>query len=123
MIRYVYAGVLLHFAKRELETVFVHRFSHGTMPFFNIFKKYVSSYASRLLRIYNVLLLISSSAHYHILSGVLLAYSIYSPTFSANSPWIRGAIRENPTFLWSCLAVFLVRDFIRLIYAILTPTP
>ncbi|KAI0833408.1 3-oxo-5-alpha-steroid 4-dehydrogenase-domain-containing protein [Trametes gibbosa] len=87
--KYVYAAVLLHFFKREFETVFVHRFSHGTMPFFNVFK---------------------NSGHYHILSGVLLAYSIYSPTFAANSPYIRGTIRENPNFLWSCLAVWLFAE-------------
>ncbi|KAI9057322.1 hypothetical protein FKP32DRAFT_1598411 [Trametes sanguinea] len=87
--KYVYAAVMLHFFKRELETLFVHRFSHGTMPFRNVFK---------------------NSAHYHILSGLLLAYSVYSPTYAANSPYIRGTIRENPTFLWSCLAVWLFAE-------------
>lgn len=27
-----------HYAKRELETLFIHRFSHATMPFMNLFK-------------------------------------------------------------------------------------
>eukprot|EP00894_Picocystis_sp_ML_P001141 jgi/Pico_ML_1/51658/g234.t1 len=28
----------IHYAKRILETFFVHQFSHGTMPIFNLFK-------------------------------------------------------------------------------------
>ena len=82
--------VLLHFLKREFETVFVHRFSHATMPFRNIFK---------------------NSAHYHILSGLLLAWSVYSPWFSATSPYIRHTQRDNPTWLNMYVAIWLSAEF------------
>lgn len=41
--RYVYAMVMAHFLKREYESLFVHRYSHGTMPFAYVFRKYVYS--------------------------------------------------------------------------------
>jgi very-long-chain enoyl-CoA reductase len=56
------ALVLIHFAKREFETVFVHRFSLSTMPAFNVFK---------------------NSAHYWLLAGLNIAYWTYSPAAAA----------------------------------------
>ncbi|SZF03623.1 unnamed protein product [Blumeria hordei] len=50
--------IVLHFLKREIETIFVHKFSLSTMPLRNIFK---------------------NSAHYWIGSGVVLAYYVYHP--------------------------------------------
>ena len=55
-------AIVAHFVKREFETLFIHRFSAATMPAMNIFK---------------------NSAHYWLLSGLVLAYGLYSPTGSA----------------------------------------
>ncbi|PCH42356.1 hypothetical protein WOLCODRAFT_101986 [Wolfiporia cocos MD-104 SS10] len=85
----VYALVLLHFVKRELETIFVHRFSHGTMPFMNIFK---------------------NSGHYWVLSGVLLAGAVYSPIYNLHSGHILGSVRNNPKFIGACTALWLFAE-------------
>ncbi|KAG1738438.1 3-oxo-5-alpha-steroid 4-dehydrogenase-domain-containing protein [Suillus paluster] len=92
--RYVLTFVMLHFAKRELETLFVHRFSHATMPFKNIFK---------------------NSAHYHLGSGLALAYSIYSPVYGATSPYIRGTARNNPMYIQAGAAIWLFSEISNLI--------
>ncbi|WFD30272.1 very-long-chain enoyl-CoA reductase [Malassezia sp. CBS 17886] len=87
----VFTLVMLHFAKRELESLFVHRFSHGTMPLFNIFK---------------------NSSHYWILSGVLLAVGLYSPFLGQQA--VQGTLRDNCTFLAFWTAVWALAELANL---------
>lgn len=74
--------ICLHFVKRELETLFVHRFSAATMPFRNVFK---------------------NSFHYWALSGALIAAFIYSPSSAA-------AREPNPLLLYPGLALFILGE-------------
>ncbi|KAG7662445.1 TSC13 [[Candida] subhashii] len=70
--------VLLHFLKREYETINVHKFSNATMPIFNIFK---------------------NSSHYWILSGFNLAYFIYGPTHDSGISKYIFHVNDLPSWL------------------------
>ncbi|EOQ99013.1 hypothetical protein E3P92_03385 [Wallemia ichthyophaga] len=80
-----YTLILIHFFKREFETIFIHRFSNSTMPFLNIFR---------------------NSAHYHLLSGLLIAIAIYGPWYSLEA--LKHSHRSNPSYLaaWSAFWLF-----------------
>lgn len=51
-----------------------------------------------------------SSAHYHILSGLFLAYDVYRPAFSSTSPYIRGTFRDDEKYLWIFAGLLAVRS-------------
>ena len=53
--------VIGHYVKRELETLFIHRFSSATMPFSNLFK---------------------NCTHYWIIFGVLIGYFLFHPKYT-----------------------------------------
>lgn len=80
------ALVVFHYAKREVETIFVHRFSNDTMPAFNIIK---------------------NSTHYWILCGFCNMYFFLHPQYTAPA-WL------SESLLNLIAALFVVFEFLNL---------
>ncbi|KAJ3061896.1 3-oxo-5a-steroid 4- dehydrogenase [Podochytrium sp. JEL0797] len=74
--------VILHFLKREYETLFVHKFSNDTMPLTNLPK---------------------NCFHYWVLGGLLLAYPVYAPGFV-------GPLALGEDVIYSVLGLFVYAE-------------
>ncbi|KAJ3003422.1 3-oxo-5a-steroid 4- dehydrogenase [Thoreauomyces humboldtii] len=72
---------VLHFLKREYETLFVHRFSNDTMPITNLPK---------------------NCFHYWVLGGLFLGYPVYSPGFTGG--YLGGA--KSDVFVYTLVGVW-----------------
>jgi very-long-chain enoyl-CoA reductase len=76
--------VLFHYFKREVETIFVHRFSNATMPWFNIIK---------------------NSMHYWFLSGLMIAYFLYHPLYTPPA-WLVA----SPIVMYALVGGFFIAE-------------
>ncbi|SCZ87477.1 BZ3500_MvSof-1268-A1-R1_Chr2-2g04943 [Microbotryum saponariae] len=103
------ALVVAHYAKRELETIFVHRFSSATMPLFNLFKKLVP-FAFPPIPLLRAQALTPkeraffSCGHYWGLSGLLLAPPLYGPWNGAQA--LKGTIRDTDKWIYAWVALW-----------------